>query len=96
MRDRDMGDFGRSMVPHCDATASARAPRYRCAAEQRNELAAVHSITSSARASSVGGLSRPSTVAVIRVTTKSNLTDLLNQKVARLRPAENLLENIRD
>jgi hypothetical protein len=62
----------------------------RCSEEQS------YSITSSARASSVGGLSRPSTVVVIRLMTKSNLTDLLNQKVARLRPAENLLENIRD
>jgi hypothetical protein len=31
MRDRDMGDFGRSMVPDCDATASARARRCCCA-----------------------------------------------------------------
>ena len=31
-------------------------PRRRRAAEQRDELAAVHSITSSARASSVGGI----------------------------------------
>src|SRR5262245_16891069 len=43
------------------------------AAEQRDELAPVHSITSSARASSVGGISRPSVLAVVRLTMKSNL-----------------------
>src|SRR6516225_372018 len=37
------------------------------AAEQRDELAARHSITSSARASSVGGTSRPSARAVFRL-----------------------------
>src|SRR5262249_5995593 len=36
------------------------------AAEQRDECAAVHSITSSARARSVGGISRPSAFAVVR------------------------------
>jgi hypothetical protein len=40
----------------------ARRERPRCcgAAEQRDELAPYHSITSSARASSVGGTVRPS------------------------------------
>src|SRR5215831_12801752 len=38
-------------------------PRGR-AAEQRDEIAPLHSITSSARASSVGGTSRPSALAV--------------------------------
>src|SRR5262249_26881748 len=43
-------------------------------AEQRDELAALHhSITSSARGSSVGGTSRPSALAVLRLTTNSNL-----------------------
>ena len=37
---------------------------HRCAAEQRDEPAAVHSITSSARASNVGGISMPSNLAV--------------------------------
>src|SRR5215470_17111663 len=36
-------------------------PRRRRAAEKRDERSAVHSITSSARASSVGGTSRPRT-----------------------------------
>src|SRR6516225_298899 len=37
------------------------------AAEQRDQLAALHSITSSARASNVGGTSRPSAFAVLRL-----------------------------
>src|SRR5262249_3944190 len=46
-------------------------PRRRSAAEQRDEGAAPHSITSSARASTVGGISRPSALAVFRLTTSS-------------------------
>src|SRR6516165_6925857 len=46
-------------------------------AEQRDELAALHlrahSITSSARSSSVGGTSRPRALAVLRLMTRSNL-----------------------
>src|SRR5262245_23296452 len=48
-------------------------PRGCRAAEQRDELAALHSITSSARASSVGGTSRPSALAVNKLMTRSNL-----------------------
>src|SRR5262249_9105322 len=48
-------------------------PRRRRTAQQRYELASFHSITSSARASSVGGTVRPSTLAVTRLTTRSNL-----------------------
>src|SRR6478752_6797702 len=43
------------------------------AADQRHELAPSHSITSSARARSVGGISRPSALAVLRLMTSSNL-----------------------
>src|SRR6516162_10577388 len=53
--------------------ASRERPRHRRAADQRYELAPPHSITSSARASSVGGTSRPSAFAVVRLTTRSNL-----------------------
>src|SRR5262252_3183201 len=42
-------------------------PRGRRAAEQSDEFAADHSMTSSARASSVGGTSRPSALAVLRL-----------------------------
>ena len=46
------------------------------AAKQRDELApAAHSITSSARASSVGGTSRPSAFAVLRLITNSTFVD---------------------
>src|SRR5262249_2932236 len=50
-------------------------PRRRCAAEERYDLAPPHhSITSSARASSVGGTSRPSALAAFRLITNPNLT----------------------
>src|SRR5262245_46716167 len=48
-------------------------PRCRPAAEERDELALVHSITSSAIASSDGGTVRPSALAVLRLITSSNL-----------------------
>src|SRR5262249_15613687 len=52
-------------------------PRHCRAAEQRDEVAALHvythSITSSARASSVAGTSMPSALAVVRLMTRSNL-----------------------
>src|SRR5262252_974720 len=43
------------------------------AADKRDELAAVHSITSSAVESSVAGTVRPSALAVLRLITNSNL-----------------------
>src|SRR6516162_7883481 len=46
-------------------------PRNRRTTEQRDERAPFHSITSSARASSVGGKSRPSALAVFKLTTSS-------------------------
>src|SRR5262249_27642059 len=53
--------------------ACRQRPRRR-AAEQRDELAAPHhSITSSARASSMGGMSTPSVLAVCKLMTNSNL-----------------------
>src|SRR5262249_29713672 len=48
-------------------------PRNCCAAEQRDERAPLHSITSSARASSDGGMVRPSTFAVVWWMVSSNL-----------------------
>src|SRR5262249_46615625 len=48
---------------------SRERPRNRCAAEQRDELAASHSITSSASASNLSGIWRPSAVAVLRLIT---------------------------
>jgi hypothetical protein len=50
---------------HCRLLRARRErPRGCCAAKQRDELASPHSITSSARASTVGGISRPSAFAV--------------------------------
>src|SRR5262249_48208269 len=48
-------------------------PAGRRAAEQRDELPPLHSITSSARASKVGGISAPIDLAVFKLMTKSNL-----------------------
>ena len=48
-------------------------PRRHGAADERDELAPFHSITSSARASSVDGTSRPIARAVLRLTTNSCL-----------------------
>src|SRR5262249_48636300 len=65
-------------------------PRRRCAAEQRDELAPFHrcnhSITSSARASSVGGTSRPSALAVARLMTNSNLVGCITGRSDGLTP----------
>src|SRR5262249_34359538 len=60
-------------APHALPLLRARRerPRGRRAAEQRDELATLHSITSSARASSVGGSWRPSAFAVVRLITSS-------------------------
>src|SRR5262249_2607441 len=48
-------------------------PRSRCAAEERDEVAPLHSITSSAVNKSVGGIVRPSVLAVLRLITRSYL-----------------------
>src|SRR5262245_21336048 len=61
--------------PHPPALLRVRRerPRHRTA-EQRDDLAALHhSITSSARASSIGGTSRPSALAVFRLIASSYL-----------------------
>src|SRR6266508_2812122 len=50
-------------------------PRGRCAAEQRDELAPLHSITSSARPMSGSGNARPRVLAVFRLTTNSTFVD---------------------
>src|SRR5262249_35208016 len=65
---------------HADAShrpgllrARRERPCRRRAAEERDEFAPSHSITSSARAISVGGMARPIALAVIRLTISSNL-----------------------
>ena len=67
-------------------------PRRRRAAEQRDELAPFHSITSSARASSDGGTSRPSAFAVLRLITSSNLVGCLHRQVGGLLALEDAVD----
>src|SRR6516225_2709640 len=61
-------------------------PRCCRAAEQRDELAPLHSITSSAMASSPGGKLRPNALAVLRLITKSNLIDCMTGKSTGFSP----------
>jgi hypothetical protein len=65
--------------------ASCQRPRCR-AAEQRDELAPPHSITSSARASTVGGNSRSSAFAVLRLMTSSYLVGACTGRSAGFSP----------
>src|SRR4029077_18968853 len=53
---------------------------------ERYEVAAPHSITSSARASKVAGTSRPSDLAVLRLMTSSNLVGCCTGSSAGLAP----------
>jgi hypothetical protein len=63
---RDFHSPSRELCTRCER------PRRR-AAEKRDELASFHSITPSARAKNVSGIVRPSALAVLRLTTRSNL-----------------------
>jgi probable HAF family extracellular repeat protein len=63
-----------------------RKRRRRRAAEQGNELATLHSITSSARASSVGGTSRPSPSALFKLMTSSYLVGACTGRSAAFSP----------
>src|SRR5262249_61900873 len=60
-------------------------PRSR-AADKRDKVAPLHSITSSARAMSVGGISRPSALAVWRLMVKLNLVERSIGRSAALAP----------
>src|SRR5262249_45183334 len=84
---------GRSAVEEPDhrqprlLRARRQRPRGRRAAEQDDELAPFHhSITSSARASSVGGISSPSMRAVCALMTSSNLVDCTTGRSAGFAP----------
>jgi hypothetical protein len=61
--------------------ADGERPRDCRAAEQRDERAAPHSITSSARASNMGGTVRPSALAVFRSMTRSNFVEARRMRV---------------
>ena len=93
MRACASGSSAASVHEHADAPhplgllrARRERPRRRRTAEQRDELAPLHSITSSARASSVGGTSRPSALAVLRLITSSYLVGACTGRSAGFSP----------
>src|SRR5262249_34850390 len=55
-------------------------------AEQRDEVAPPHSITSSASESTSGGMESPSALAVLRLITSSNLVDVSTGRSAGFAP----------
>src|SRR5262249_7600627 len=61
-------------------------PRDCSAAEQRDALAPVHSINSSARRRYASGMLRPSTLATLRLTTSSNLVGCRTGRFAGFSP----------
>ena len=75
--------IGSPVSPCCARAASGQ---YRRATKQRDEPTAVHSITSSAMASSEGGIVRPSILAVGWLMTSSNLVDCSTGRSAGLVP----------
>src|SRR5262245_49462314 len=75
----DSWDFRRLLRTRCER------PRSR-AAQQRDEVAPVHSITSSAMASTFGGTVRPSALATFRLITSSNLVDCMTGRSAGFSP----------
>src|SRR5262249_40669063 len=74
--------------PHAIGLLRACRERPRCgrAADKRDELAPLHSITSSARASSVAGTSIPSALAVLRLMTSSKRIGCTTGSSAGLTP----------
>src|SRR5262249_35053100 len=75
-RDIDLGQKARGMLALSNEALCARRERPRGrAAEQRDERAPPHSITSSAATSSLSGTVRPSILAVWGLMTSSNLVD---------------------
>ena len=78
-------------LPACCARAAsghaAAAPP-----SKRDELAPSHSITSSARASSVGGIVEAERLGGRQVDDQIELGRLLDREVGRLRPAQNLVD----
>src|SRR5262249_19789970 len=75
-------------APHAFGLLRARRERPcgNSATEQRDELATLHSITSSAVASSLSGTVRPSIRAVEALMTSSNLVDCTTGRSAGLAP----------
>jgi hypothetical protein len=82
-------DFEKADHRQCRLLCARRERPRRHAAEQHDEVAPSHSITSSARASSVGGTSRPIPFAVARLMTRSNLVGSSDRQVAGFLTFEN-------
>src|ERR1019366_10168967 len=74
----------------CRLRAHGERPRDRGATSQCDKLASSHSITSSARAISVGGTVRPRAFAVLRLMTSSNLVGCWTGKSAGFSPLRTL------
>src|SRR6185295_8492133 len=64
------------------------------AAEQRDELAALHSITSSARARNASGIVSSIALAVLRLTTSSNFVGCSTGRSAGFAPRKNLVNEL--
>src|SRR5262245_37653854 len=84
---------GRHSREHAHAThtsallrARHQRPCHRRTAKQRDELAPFHSITSSASASSLGGIVRSSALAVLRLIRNSNLVACTTGRSAGFAP----------
>jgi len=74
------------------ADISVQRPGAKSSREQMQQITRAmraYSITSSARASSVGGTSRPSALAVLEVDHEFEFGRLLDRQVGQLRPAQN-------
>src|SRR6516162_2005976 len=80
---------------HCLLRMRRKRPRGR-AAEQRYELAAPHSITSSARRSTEGGIVRSRDFAVLKFTTNSNFVGCSTGRSEGLMPLRSLATIIAD
>src|SRR3954452_24793078 len=86
------GDIGNSAEQNTDAGGRTRALCMRrnrqshSTAEEPNKIAPPHSITSSARARSVGGIVRPRDLAVPRLITNSNMVGCSTGRVLGCAP----------
>src|SRR5262249_17844666 len=85
IQETDARILGRLLLPDGGRRCRER-PRRRRAAEQRDELASSHSITSSAMARTPGAMVRPRGLAVLRLMTNSNLVDCSTGRSAGFMP----------
>jgi hypothetical protein len=92
--ERSITGSGRGSLKHAEAKdfprltgRSGREVRRHCrAGEQRKDASPLHSMTSSVRARTDGGMVRPSSRAVLRLTTNSNRVDCSTGRSAGLAP----------